>query len=61
MDKDASNATFQALLQRNCQRLMLSLDYLKEEDQLCDVGILIDSVQINAHKVVLAAGSQFFR
>lgn len=38
-----------------------SMQELRNEDKLCDITLLVQGVEIQAHKVVLAATSRYFR
>ena len=38
-----------------------SMQELRDEEKLCDVTLLVQGVEIKAHKIVLAASSHYFR
>lgn len=55
----ADRTTFQA--QAHGDRLLQSVQSLREDSRLCDVVIRVGDLEINAHRLVLATYSGFFR
>lgn len=61
MEKYANANTVPSLAHLHSEHLLLGLNELRQSNQLCDVVLRTGDVKIQAHKVVLASCSPYFR